>query len=307
MNQAVERRRVAALLNRSAGAVAGQDDGELRRRLVAAFESHDISVTLEYLSGAALRAGAERAFHKVTARDIDAVVVGGGDGTIRSVVSVLAGSTVPLGILPLGTMNHFAKDLRIPLALDEAVAVIAAGAVRSVDVAEVNGDTFINNSSIGLYPTMVVNRERIRRRKSVPKWVAMFFAALQALWYFPLPRLSIGADRAEPFRSPCVFVGNNEYHPTGLDLGRRDRLDGAELCVYVAKPQSRLSLILLACRLLLGLVDVSRDLRILRLHTVEIRSRRRRLLVALDGEVEFIRTPLNYKIRPGALRIFAPR
>jgi diacylglycerol kinase family enzyme len=303
----MERRRIVALVNRSGGTVERQGVSALRQALMSAFAKHGMSVTLEFLPGADVRAGAERATQKVTAGEIDAVVVGGGDGTIRTVVSVLAGSGISLGILPLGTMNHFAKDLSIPLALDEAVSVIAAGVVRAVDVGEVNGRIFVNNSSIGLYPHMVLDRERIRRRNRLPKWIAMVLAALQVLRYFPLLRLSIqGEGWGEPCRSPCVFVGNNEYRPTGSALGRRERLDGGKLCVYVARQQSRLALILLACRLLLGLVDQSRDLRTFELPTAEIRSRRHRLLVALDGEVEVIRIPLNYRIRPGALRVFAP-
>ena len=83
--------------------------------------------------------------------EIDAVVVGGGDGSIRTVASVLAETSVPLGVLPLGTLNHFVKDLGIPLPLEEAAATIAAGHLRVVDLAEVNGRVFVNNVSLGLY------------------------------------------------------------------------------------------------------------------------------------------------------------
>jgi diacylglycerol kinase family enzyme len=99
-----------------------------------------------------LQAAAERAVQRVREQELDALVVGGGDGSIRTVAHVLAGTGVPLGILPLGTLNHFARDLGIPTDLKETVALIAAGKTRSIDVGEVNGETFINNSSIGLYP-----------------------------------------------------------------------------------------------------------------------------------------------------------
>jgi len=72
----------------------------------------------------------------------------------------LAGTKTRLGILPLGTLNHFSRDLRIPLKIEEAAALIGSGSVREVDVAEVNGRTFINNSAIGLYPLMVIDRDR---------------------------------------------------------------------------------------------------------------------------------------------------
>ena len=90
------------------------------------------------------------------------LIVGGGDGTISAAAGALAGTGTALGILPLGTLNHFARDLGIPLDLDEAALTIARGKERRVDVAEMNGRTFINNSAVGLYPLMVIDRERSR-------------------------------------------------------------------------------------------------------------------------------------------------
>lgn len=300
--------RVCVLLSASAGTIDGEDRNQLRDSLESAFDKHAMSATLELVPGADLRASAERAVQGVTNGDLDAIIVGGGDGSIRTVASVVAGSGVPLGIIPLGTLNHFAKDLGIPLSIDGAVAVIAAGEARSVDVGEVNGQTFINNSSIGIYPYLVLDRERRRSSEGHAKWMAMILAVLRAWRHFPLRRLSIHAEgRSERWRSPLVLVGNNEYVLSGLSLGTRECLDRGELCLYVAKKQSRLSLFWLACRSVLGLVDQSHDLRIVKLPAAEIRSHASRLLVACDGEVEVMRSPLRYRTKPGALRVFAPQ
>ena len=299
--------RVSVLLNASSGKIDGEAGAQLRQALQSAFDKHGISASLEFLPSAELFSGAERALQKATRGEFDTVIIGGGDGSIRTTASVLAGSGVPLGIIPLGTLNHFAKDLKLPLSVDEAVAVIAAGETRAVDVGEVNGRIFINNSSIGIYPYLVLDRERQRRRKRLPKWLAMIFAGLRAFRYFPVRRLSIRAQGwEEPCRSPCVFFGNNEYRLTGPSLGSRATLDKGQLCLYVAKRQSVAALLWLACRCVLGLLDPQRDLRILILPAVEISSRHRRLLVAFDGEIETIRSPLQYRIRPAALRVFAP-
>ena len=297
--------RVSVLLNASSGAGDGASRPELRTALEA-FQNHAISASLEFLSGEDVRAGAERALLRANRGELDAIIVGGGDGTISTVAGVLAGSGVPLGIIPVGTMNHFAKDLKIPLAVDEAVTLIAAGGTRTVDVGEVNGRIFVNNSSIGIYPYSVLDRERQRRRKGLPKWLAMILSGLKTLRYFPLRRLSVcAAGSVEAHRSPCVFVGNNVYEITGASLGTRARLDEGQLCLYVARQQSRLALFWLACRSILGFVDEKRDLRIYKTPAVEISSHRRRLLVAHDGEVETIESPLHYRIKPGALRVFA--
>ena len=299
--------RVRVLLNAFSGKSGGEGRDKIRNALESAFQNQTLTASFESLKGEDLRAGAERALRRVTAGEVDAIVVGGGDGTISTVTSVIAGSGVPLGIIPLGTLNHFAKDLKIPTAIDEAVAIIAAGQLRSVDVGEVNGRIFVNNSSIGFYPYLVLDRERRTSREGLPKWFAMILASLQALRYFPLRRLSIRTpSSAEAYRSPCVFIGNNVYRISGRSLGTRDRLDEGQLSVYVAKQQSRLALLWLAFRSVLGFLDQQTDLRAFHLPTVEISSHHGRLLIAFDGEIETIRSPLHYRIRPGALRVFAP-
>jgi diacylglycerol kinase family enzyme len=294
------------LLNSSAGAAAGKKRDDLRAGLEAAFRQHAISASFEFAPGSKLRAAAERAVQRATAGEIDAIVAGGGDGTIHTVASAVAGTDIPLGIVPLGTLNHFAKDLKIPLAVEDAVAVISGGVQRSVDVGEVNGEIFINNSSIGIYPYVVLDRDRRRKRQGLSKWTAMIMAGLRAFWNLPLRRLRIRAQNwQEACRSPCVFIGNNEYHSKGPSFGSRERLDGGELCVFVAREQSRLALLWLAFRCVAGLVD-QRDLRTVATPAIEVSSRRKRLLVAFDGEIQWMQTPLHYRTRPAALRVFAP-
>jgi diacylglycerol kinase family enzyme len=303
----VQPTRVIVLLNKFAGSADPRAGERLRDALVSAFALHGTSADVKLMAPGELAAAAKQARQKIADGAFDAIVAGGGDGTIHTVANVLADSGVPLGIIPLGTLNHFAKDLGIPLALEAAIATIAAGHARDVDLGEINGEIFINNSSIGIYPYLVLDRERIRRREGRTKWTAMFLAGLRTLRFFPLRRLRIcAAEWVEPVRSPCVFVGNNEYRLTAPAVGRRERLDGGELCLYVAKQQSRLSLFWVALRSVLGLLDPARELRILKLPAAEIISRRHRLLVACDGEVEIIPSPLRYRTRPGALRVIVP-
>ena len=97
------------------------------------------------------------------------IIAGGGDGTISSVAGVLAGTGRILGVLPLGTLNHFAKDLQIPLDIEGALNTIVASNIMQVDVGEVNGRFFLNNSSLGLYPRIVREREK-QQRLGWGKW-----------------------------------------------------------------------------------------------------------------------------------------
>jgi diacylglycerol kinase family enzyme len=255
-------------------------------------------------SGEDLRAIAER-----VAQDKPATVVaGGGDGTISAVASVLAGSDIALGVLPLGTLNHFAKDLRIPLDVTEAARTIAAAHVVNVDVGEVNGRVFLNNSSLGLYPDIVRGRQHQQRLLGRGKWPALFWATWTTLRRSPFLNVRLCLDTQEQqYRSTFVFIGNNEYVMEGFNIGVRERLDTGRLSIYVTQRRGRLGLLLLGLRALFHRLDQADDFDAKSAHRIVVETRHRRLHVATDGEVTVMDTPLEYRIRPRALRVIAPK
>ena len=143
------------------------------------------------------------------------IVVGGGDGTISAAASALVGTETRLGILPLGTLNHFARDLGIPTELAEAAKLIADGSPRQVDVAEMNERIFINNSAIGLYPLMVMDRDLQQKRLGRSKKLAMIVASVRTLARFGHQRLTLTVnDEKESVDTPLLFVGNNDIAST---------------------------------------------------------------------------------------------
>src|SRR4051794_24863581 len=148
--------RLAVLVNRGSGTVRSRRPVTLKGELAAGFAERGLPASVDLVSSDELRAAAEGALDDFRRGEVRAVVVAGGDGSVRAVASVIAGTDLPMGVLPLGTLNHFARDLGIPLDLQGATAVIARGITRPVDVGEVNGRVFVNNSSIGIYPLMVV-------------------------------------------------------------------------------------------------------------------------------------------------------
>lgn len=238
------------------------------------------------------------------------VVAGGGDGTINAVASVLVDSglaDVRFGVLPLGTLNHFAKDLGLPLGLGAAIATVVHGVPRKVDVGEVNGRIFLNNSSLGIYPDVVRDRERQQRRLGRGKWPAFGWAVLTALRRFPFLNVRLrlnGCQHAR--RTPFVFVGNNEYRMQGWNIGVRERLDGAALSLYVAQRPTRFGLLKLAVLALFGRLRQARDFDMLQACEIEISTHHRRIRVATDGEVNRMQTPLHYRSRPAALTVLVP-
>ena len=210
----------AVILNASAG---NGCNAEFADSLAARFQSRGLGVRVTLAAtGEELIEAARRA----VAEGVKTIVAGGGDGTLNAVASALQGSDVAFGILPLGTLNHFAKDLGIPLVLDEAIAVISEGHCIRVDVGEVNGRIFLNNSSLGLYPDTVKSRERQQRQLGRSKWVAFFWAAVAALRRYPFLDLKMDVDeQAYQRRTRFVFIGNNSYRMQGFNLRERELLD----------------------------------------------------------------------------------
>jgi len=295
------RRSAVVILNAASG--PGSNDATLADRIATLFEAAgaDASVVLAH-GGAELSTRIDEAI----ARRPDVIVAGGGDGTVSSVAAALADGTIALGVLPLGTLNHFAKDLGLPLELEAAVERVARGAIERVDIGEVNGRVFINNSSLGLYPAIVRDRELQRKRLGRGKWPALAWASLSALRRFPFLSARLSVDGVERrLRTPFVFIGNNEYLMEGFAIGERDRLDDGRLSVYVVQRASRASLLLLALRALVGRLKQARDFEAMLAGEIVVESRHRRLRVATDGEITLMAPPLRYRIRPKALLVVA--
>jgi diacylglycerol kinase family enzyme len=290
------------LINHGGGAVAA--DPKIVDKVADALGSAGVAADIELVHGGdyevRCRAIAERG---------DAyLIVGGGDGTISAAASALAGTETLLGILPLGTLNHFARDLGIPTDLDEAAALIASRNERRVDVAEMNGRIFINNSAIGLYPLMVVDRDSQRKRLGRSKRLAMVVASLRTLARFGHHRLTLTVNDEQEGRidTPLLFVGNNDYR---LDLGapgRRESLDDGELCVLVMRKKTRRGLIAASIRALINRSRSDDMVRIEGVDRLRVASRRSHLAVSLDGEIVRDAPPLDYAIRKRALRVIAP-
>ena len=237
----------------------------------------------------------------------DVVVAAGGDGTVSAVAAELAGKDVPLGVLPLGTMNHFARDARIPIDLPGAVATIASGRPRRVDIGRVNAHLFINNSSIGVYPDIVTLREQLRA-DGYPKWLAAVSATRQVLRRESEISIRLAAGSAEKVvRSPFLFVGNNEYRAEGIRMGARVRLDGGELWGYFAPPVRTRDLPKLFARALLGRARREHVLEAIAGPQLWVDSLTGRdLVIACDGEVLNVASPLHYRAWPAALRVLMP-
>jgi len=236
------------------------------------------------------------------------VVAGGGDGTVSAVAAGLVGTGVSLGVLPMGTLNHFAKDLGIPLEQERAIAVLAGGRRLAVDAGEVNGRIFINNSSLGLYPVIVRGREQRQRRLGRGKWRALLEASIAAARRYALLTVQIEVDgQTLTRRTPFVFIGNNEYSMEGFDIGEREQLDRGTLSLYLTQRMGRFDLLRLALLALLRRLDGERDFDQLLAREFVVHTGQARLRVATDGEVTMMDAPLRYRVLPRALQVAVPQ
>jgi diacylglycerol kinase family enzyme len=196
----------------------------------------------------------------------------------------------------------------MPTDLAGAAAAIAGGEVRRVDVAEVNGRVFVNNSVLGVYPEMVAVRDRVREQRGWGKVRAVPVAVLAVARRFPVHRVDLegpGYRRAR-VRTPLLFIGNGVYDNGSGGQPQRGALDDGLLGLAVASATTRWGLVRAMFRALRRGAEASGDLDTAELTDLLVRVRGRHLRVALDGEVDRFEAPLEYRVRPGALRVLAP-
>jgi diacylglycerol kinase family enzyme len=252
---------------------------------------------------------AEKLVQKALQDGHTTIVAAGGDGTVSVVAGAIVklGSPAKFGVLPVGTLNHFARDIKMPLKIPEALDVIMKGKSTFVDIGKMNSRYFINNSSLGIYPFLVKERETIVR-KGLGKWIGLAIAMLTTVKRHPFVTVEFHKGGKHFVRkTPFVFIGNNTYNIESGDLlGTRDRIDEAKLSVFVAHTVRRLGLALLAWHAIRGRLREQKDFDSIGLTKITITSRRRKIRVSCDGEIISVHTPIHYSLVPKALNVIIP-
>ena len=228
------------------------------------------------------------------------VGVAGSDGTIRSVADEIRDTDVALLAIPAGTRNHFARELGLG-DLDAVADAVAGGRRRRIDLGEVNGECFVNNASIGLYPRIVIRREAYERRLRKP--VANVIAVYEQLRHGRRFRVEVDGDEVWAW---MIFVGNGRYGEGLLDLTDREGLDEHVLDVRVVRADRPVARLRVVLALLLG--RLARSPLVERRTTTSVRLElpRPSIEVALDGEVEFLDCPLEFTSQRQALAVISP-
>lgn len=292
------------IVNGQAGAAGTQrGDEPTPSTLREAFTAVGIEVRVMRVGGGAL----DSTVRDVVRQKPDAVFVGGGDGTVSAAARRLVDTGIPLGVVPLGTLNHFATDLRLPGDWRAAVAAFASAPPRAVDVAEVNGHVFINNCSLGAYADAVHRRDALRRTHGHGKWPAMLRASLAVFRELRRHRIHIQTPETSlALRTPLVLIANNRYTGHVLDASLRPRLDEGRLWLYTTRARGRADVLRLVWQTFVRRIDAADALHTCSTTAAIITTTPPRLPAAADGEVIELTSPLQFRIRPGALRVLAP-
>ncbi len=230
----------------------------------------------------------------------------GGDGTVSGVASWCVKNNLALGVLPLGTMNNFSKDLKVPQDIKKACKVISKNKVKKIDYATINNDLFINNSSIGVYARYVHKREK--HQKILGKIAAYITSLFSTLAMFSILDVTLQCDgETKSLKTPVIFISNNDY---GIDKTfsiRRKSLNSGLLTVNILIHKGIGGVF----KTIIGIFTSHKiTKRYKSFHTdeilINIKTKNNKITVAKDGEIISYRTPLQYKMHKNKLKVIAP-
>lgn len=239
--------------------------------------------------------------------DVGVVVAAGGDGTLNAVASQLIDTAIPMGILPLGTFNYVARVLNIPLDVLEAAKVIATGETRAVHVAKLNGKIYLNNASLGLYPLFIQKRELYNKY----------------LGRFPLHAYTSGLDvlirdrkelklevevdgKTYPVKTPLIFFGNNQLQLAEMNLKIAQCAEEGQVAGVVVAKSDKFTLFKILWRLIRKGLEQAPDVYSFCADEVIVHAKRKKMTVALDGEIVDLKPPLKFSVAKYALKVVVP-
>lgn len=293
---------ITLVLNSSAGRLRGLDPWATAKELAEIFRAHGHSVSTEVHAGRMAAAAVTRLCRQGAC---DAIVVGGGDGSASAAATAAARTGMALGLLPLGTMNLFARALGIPLEMRAAAHALAAGRAGSVDIGEVNGRYFIHHVTLGLHPRMIRIRERLHYGSRLGK----ILASIQAWWIVLRrpPRLHVrmrAEDQRLERRTAAILVSNNPLGEGHLPYA--DDLRQGKLGLYVATSRRWQDLLQLTAQITLGDISQNPLLESWQFENIEIALSRDVVNAAIDGEIVSLTSPLRFAVHEGGLRVLRP-
>jgi diacylglycerol kinase family enzyme len=293
-----------AILNRDGGTLRTTDLDALSAFMRETLTKAGHTLEIETVPGREIVAALERARLR---GDVEAVIAGGGDGTISAAATHMMNTGKALAVLPAGTMNLFARGLGISLTLEEAIEGFATANERTVDIATANGRPFVHQFSIGLHARMVQLRSRFEYGSRIGKIFASARAALSVLRH--PPHIDIALDIGETelrVTTTGLGISNNVFGEGHLPYAEKP--DGGVLGIYIAGPANRLELLWFFLAMMVGRWKETEIVEIHECETAVLRilSPLRRERCVIDGELATLEKETVLQIQPRALRVLTP-
>jgi diacylglycerol kinase family enzyme len=300
----VKRGQLTVVLNREAGTLVSLGPEVVEAGLREILAAIGCAVEILNVTGDKV----EETLRQALRSDADAVIVGGGDGTVASAATIFAGQDKPLGILPMGTFNLAARDVGMSMDWKEAAAQLVTAPVVEADLLDVGGKLYFCVVVLGFYPALVMGQEEYHGNWFV-KSVRTLIDATRSMATFPPLNLSLKQNGiTESHRTRMALIANNDYKDMFGIIPARSSLDAGYFTVYVSKHRTRLGMARSVLAWLLGRWKQDREIISMRTTALEIDVKsKRRLAVMMDGEVDKIVLPFQVSLKPKALRVISPR
>lgn len=235
------------------------------------------------------------------------VVAAGGDGSINAVAGLCLEHDVPMGVLPMGTFNFFARDLKIPVDLSEALDVLLTGKLAHVPVGMLNGQIFLVHAGIGLYSEIMRNREKDKRKFGRFRIVAFISSFLSLMKTKKIHTVAIETETEEINRQTLnIFVGNNVLQLEKLGLVANNEVKPDELAVILLKPMSGMQRLRFTFLALIRTMKWDRRIETFTAKNFVVETKQKNLQAAIDGELVSVSSPLHFKSIASGLRVMIP-
>ncbi|MFP4105515.1 MAG: diacylglycerol/lipid kinase family protein, partial [Phycisphaerae bacterium] len=248
------------------------------------------------------------AFEQAATSDSDAMIVAGGDGTVRSALKIALEHDKTFGVIPMGTFNLLARDLGCPLNWRKAIDAMGRAGTKTIDIAEINGEPFACHAVAGVVPKLAIERERMREES----WLRMILRAPRRFWdVFSNIKRRYVRFVVDGQEHECdawvVLISNNRVDNPFSYMPQRTRIDRGELAVYTACSATRAGVFWLIAFYSLGLLGWHPEVQVYTGTEVTLDGHHDKFRMAVDGEIEQVEGPADFTIRPGALKVLAPK
>ncbi len=295
---------MVVILNQESGTLRKLGPEQVEAGLRRTFEESGCVVEIRRVMGKEV----EAALREARQSDADAVIVGGGDGTVAAAATIFAGQEKPLGILPLGTFNLAARDVGMPLDWQEAAKLLVTTPAGNMDLLEVEGKLYLCVVVLGFYPSLVLGQPEYHGSWIVKTLRTLLQALRSAATIPPLNLRLNDGESLHLHRTRMAILANNDYEDLFGIIPKRRSLDAGYFTVYISKHSSQWGMLKSVLMWILGRWNEDREITVIRATELEIDvKRKRRIAVMMDGELEKLILPIRVKLRPKALRVIAPR